>query len=185
MNGCCRRRPLRTAIPPIAKWRQAILAAFTAKQGIFLIVLFFALAFIGCTQVPKAVDSASPIQMRSIQTRAFDTDKKRFVVRGVIATLQDFGFIVDRANMDLGTISATKLHEVNHTGTYLNSTPGKSRYSSHAQALRVTITVRPKSGGKMKVRANLRDDLTVVDDPENVSAIFCSLSEVAISFSPA
>ncbi len=51
----------------------------------------------------------SQVKLRSIQTRAFETTDREKTLRTTIATLQDLGFVVDRADGVLGTVSATKL----------------------------------------------------------------------------
>ena len=66
---------------------------------------------------------ASPVELRSVQTRAFDTTDKEQTLRTVIATLQDLGFVIDRADATLGSVSATKLD---------------------GYELRITVTVRPR-----------------------------------------
>jgi hypothetical protein len=66
-------------------------------------------------------------------------------MRTVIATIQDQGFVVDKADLDLGLISATMM----------------SGY-----ALRVTVNVRPRASGKnMIVRTNATYNVTPVTDP--------------------
>jgi len=65
----------------------------------------------GCqTTQERLLDSgSSQVQLRSIQTRAFDTRDKEKTLRTVIATLQDLGFVIDKADAILGSVSATKL----------------------------------------------------------------------------
>jgi hypothetical protein len=82
-------------------------------------------------QVTKTGQSA--VQMRSYQERAFDTADKEQTLRSVIATLQDLNFVLDKADLDLGMVTATKL----------------SGYE-----LRVTVTVRPRGDTQMLVRMN-------------------------------
>ena len=78
---------------------------------------------------------ASAVELRSFQQRAFDTTDKEKTLRTVIATLQDLSFVVDKADLELGTISATKL----------------SGYE-----LRMTVTARPR--GYMEIgRASCRE----------------------------
>ena len=90
-----------------------------------LFILFAALLG-GCVssldQVTKTGQSA--VQMRSYQERVFDTADKPQTLRSVIATLQDLNFVLDKADLDLGMVTATKL----------------SGYE-----LRVTVTVRPSA----------------------------------------
>ena len=98
-------------------------------------VMLCAALLCGCIssidQVTKTDESA--VQMRSYQERAFDTADKEQTLRSVIATLQDLNFVLDKADVDLGTVTATKL----------------SGYE-----LRVTVTVRPRGDSQMLVRIN-------------------------------
>jgi len=73
--------------------------------------------------------------MRSMQSRRFETNDKIKTLRTVMATLQDLGFVIDKADDVLGSVSATKL----------------DRY-----ALRITVNVRPYGEGENQliVRAN-------------------------------
>ena len=98
----------------------------------------------------------SQVQMRSIQTRAFDTTDKNKTLRTVIATLQDLGFVVDKADEILGSVSATKLH---------------------GYQLRMTVTVRPRGETQLLVRANAQYNLKAVDDPEIYQDFFTSLGK--------
>lgn len=98
----------------------------------------------------------SQVQLRNIQTRAFDTTDKNKTLRTVIATLQDLGFVVDKADEVLGSVSATKLD---------------------GYQLRMTVTVRPKSETQLLVRANAQYNLTAVDEPEIYQDFFTSLGK--------
>lgn len=91
-----------------------------------------------------------------MQTRAFDTDDKNMVVRNVISTLQDLNFVIDKADGELGTISATKL----------------SGYQ-----VRMTVTVRQKSPEQLLVRANAQYNLKAIDDPKIYQDFFSALSK--------
>lgn len=100
--------------------------------------------------------SESQVQTRSIQTRVFDTTDKNQTLRTVIATLQDLGFVVDKADDMLGTVSATKLD---------------------GYQLRITVTVRPRGNTQLLVRANAQYKLKAVDDPEIYQDFFVSLEK--------
>jgi len=99
---------------------------------------------------------SSQLELRSIQTRAFDTTDKEKTLRTVIATLQDLGFVVDKADSVLGSVSATKL----------------DRY-----ALRMTISVRARGESQMLVRANAQYELRAVEDPQPYQQFFVSLEK--------
>jgi len=79
------------------------------KTKIFIVITLLFLT--GCASTnQKLFDSDnSQVQLRSIQTRVFDTTDKEKTMRSTIDTLQDLGFLVDKADYDLGTITATKL----------------------------------------------------------------------------
>lgn len=100
--------------------------------------------------------SESQVRLRAIQTRAFDTTDKNKMLRTVIATLQDLGFIIDKADANLGTVSATKLDRYN---------------------LKVTVTVRERGDSQLLVRANAQYNITPVEDPEPYQQFFNSLSK--------
>ncbi len=98
----------------------------------------------------------SQVQMRNIQTRAFDTTDKNKTLRTVISTLQDLGFVVDKADAVLGSVSATKLD---------------------GYQLRMTVTVRPRGQTQLLVRANAQYNLTAVEDPGIYQDFFTSLGK--------
>jgi len=75
-------------------------------------------------------------------------------LRTVIATLQDLGFIVDKADNTLGTVSATKL----------------DYYS-----LRITVSVRPIGTARLLVRANAQYGTSPVTDPKPYQDFFAAL----------
>ena len=105
----------------------------------------------------SSADGQTSVQLRSIQTRSFDTRDKAKTMRTVIATLQDLGFVVDKADLDLGSVSATKL----------------SGY-----ALRMTVSVRPSESGKsMIVRANAQYNTSPVTEPKPYQDFFVSLQK--------
>jgi len=120
-----------------------------------LFVLFLLPACAPTTQQVLAT-SESQVKLRSIQSRAFDTNDQEKTLRTVIATLQDLGFVVDKADGVLGSVSATKL----------------DRY-----ALRMTVTVRPRGEGQMIVRANAQYNIHAVEDPEPYQKFFDALAQ--------
>jgi len=98
----------------------------------------------------------SQVKLRSIQSRAFDTTDQGKLLRTVIATLQDLGFVVDKADDTLGIVSGTKL----------------DRY-----ALRMTVSVRPRGKTQLLVRANAQFNIRAVEDPEPYQQFFDALSK--------
>ncbi len=96
----------------------------------------------------------SQVELRSFQTRAFDTTDKEKTLRTVMATLQDLSFVLDKADAVLGTVSGTKLD---------------------GYQLRITVTVRPRGETQMLVRANAQYNITAVEDPEPYQQFFAAL----------
>jgi hypothetical protein len=94
--------------------------------------------------------------LRAVQTRAFDTADRRATFRSAIATLQDLGFIIDKADAALGTISATKMA---------------------GYVMRMTVTVRPRGTGQVAVRASAQYNLTAVSDAEPYQQFFAALEK--------
>ena len=98
----------------------------------------------------------SAVQLRSFQTRAFDTTDRVKTLKTVISTLQDLNFVVDKADALLGTVTATKL----------------DRY-----ALRMTVTVRERGTTQTLVRANAQYQVIAVEDPKPYQQFFEALQK--------
>ena len=92
------------------------------------------------------------VQLRSFQTRAFDTTDENATLRTIIATLQDLSFVVDKADEELGLVSATKLD---------------------GYQLRITVTVRPRGDTQLLVRANAQYEKIAIEDPRPYQRLFC------------
>ena len=121
--------------------------------------LFVVLLLItGCaTTQERLLDSdQSQVKLRSIQSRAFDTTDKEKTLRTVIATLQDLGFVLDKADLTLGTLTATKVDKY---------------------ALKMTVSVRHRGKTQIVIRANAQFGLKPVTDPEPYQQFFTSLGK--------
>lgn len=112
----------------------------------------------GCAAPPEShiLEGEEQVKLRAMETRAFDTSDKNAVLRAVISTLQDLSFVIDKADADLGTVTATKL----------------SGYR-----IRMTVTVRPKSETQLLVRASAQYNLKPIEDPEVYQRFFVALSK--------
>lgn len=128
-----------------------------ASRAVTSIVLMVGL--LGCQTSSKKqilASEESQVALRQIQTRAFDTTDTQKTLRTVIATLQDLGFVIDKADDELGTVSATKLD---------------------GYALRMTVTVRPRGETQLLVRANAQYNVKAVEDPEPYQQFFTALEK--------
>ena len=121
-------------------------------------LLFVLILGMGCaTTQARLLDSdESQVRLRSIQSRAFDTTDKAKTLRTAISTLQDLGFVVDQADLTLGTVTGTKLA---------------------GYQLRMTVSVRPRGETQLLVRANAQYNLQPVTDPEPYQMFFAALEK--------
>lgn len=145
---------------PFLCLRQIGYLACRSKTLATLAIIITLMSLTGCvaTMKDQVLDSGSESQLaqRSYQTRAFDTTDKQVVMRGVISTLQDLGFVIDRADATLGSVSATKLN---------------------AYLLKITVSVRPRGTTQLLVRANAQYNVSPVEDPKPYQDFFNSLSK--------
>jgi len=71
------------------------------------------LLILGC--VPPAPQKTQ-LEIREFQTRSYDTTDTKMVMKALLNVLQDDGFIVKNASVDLGLITATKEIDVEDKG---------------------------------------------------------------------
>ena len=129
------------------------------SRMILAMLLFPSIPLLGCqmdsrTQVLATTNSQ--VLQRAISSRAFDTDDQSKVFQAVISTLQDLGFIVERADKVLGTVSATRY------GTDL---------------VRFTVSLRLSGPVRTIVRASGQLNQHELSDPAPFQRFFDSLSQ--------
>ena len=132
------------------------------KAGL-LVPMSFILLMFGCATTQERLFDmdTSQVQLRSIQSRAFDTTDKDKTLRAVIATLQDLGLIIEKADSALGLVTATK--QDMRLGTW--------------QSLKMTVSVRQRGETQVLVRANIEHKLKPVTTPEPYQQFFTSLEK--------
>jgi len=105
----------------------------------------------------KLVLSQKPaVELRAIQSRAFDTVDRKHTLRTVISTLQDLGYTIDKVEPEAATVTGTKL-----------------------SVLRLTAAIYPRGEKQLIVRSNAQVKLQAaamvenqVDDPEFYQQFF-------------
>ncbi|WP_346671563.1 hypothetical protein [Helicobacter pullorum] len=124
---------------------------------LYLISGAILLSLSGCMVSSKQmiVENTQQLELRSYQIKTYNHNKKT-LAKASIAALQDLGFIIDSADLDVGAISATKFAK--------NS------------SMQMTITIRQSSNSQTQVRANAQFGGTAVkqavEDPATYSAFF-------------
>ena len=126
-----------------------------APIGLFLGGIFLAGCQADSRQQVLAASNSQAAQ-RAISTRAFDTGDRNQVFRATLSTLQDLGFVVDRADDVLGTVSATRFG---------------------ANVMRLTVTLRSVGGTRTIVRVSGQFNQDALSDPAPFQRFFEALSQ--------
>lgn len=126
-----------------------------AALGIWVAISLFAAGCVPLVPLNQRVldGGKETLQLRSMQTRIFDTADRDRTLRDVIATLRDLEFTIAKADAVLGVVSGTK------------------------QGMRTTVTVSPRGTGQMVVRANAQQQMAPVEDPEAYQRFFAALEK--------
>jgi hypothetical protein len=127
------------------------------KFARFLLGVYVSAMLSGCDSAARDVPALppSPANLAAIRSRVFATTDREKVLRGAIAALQDLGFVVDRADYALASVSGAK---------------------SDYYLLRMTVTVVPRGAAQVLVRAIARYDVTPVLDADPYEKFFAVLS---------
>lgn len=76
------------------------------KLKAFWFFIFVSFLIAGCAS--DTGPKKTQLQIREFQTRSYDTKDTKMVMKAILNVLQDDGFIVKNANVDLGLITAVK-----------------------------------------------------------------------------
>jgi hypothetical protein len=123
------------------------------------VVLLLSAYLSGCATTAASVldTDESQVKLRSIQTRAFDTTDKEKMMRTVISTMQDLDFIIEKADLTLGSVTGTKFTD--------------------NVVVSMSVTVRPRGERQLLVRANAQYGTQSIGDPETYQDFFNSLEK--------
>ncbi|OQW34430.1 MAG: hypothetical protein A4E19_18390 [Nitrospira sp. SG-bin1] len=126
------------------------------------ILVIAGLSWHGCVVPQAPPDLLAPteaqMKIRSLQTRTFDLTDRNAAIRGVITSLQDLGFIIERANEGLGLVTAARFAEPNYY-----------------DVLTISVTVRQETADKMSIRANAIYNNKPIEDPKVYQNFFTAL----------
>jgi hypothetical protein len=132
------------------------------KIAQYVIFLAVGLMVQACAAPKPSQELFSPteaqMKLRSFQSRTFDIQDRNQAIRGVVAALQDLGFIIERANEPLGLVTAARFAEPNYN-----------------DVVTVTVIVRAKPGGQKVIRANAIYNHKPIEDPKIYQNFFATL----------
>jgi PBP1b-binding outer membrane lipoprotein LpoB len=127
----------------------------------------------GCAHYDSSDSTLTQLQIREIQSRDFDTANTKLVMKSIMNVLQDEGYIIKNAVVDLGLINAEKTINVEDTTTAIlmvlcaNS---NARWDKHA-ILEASANVS-EFGSTTRVRINFQTKtLDNYGCPKNVVTI--------------
>jgi hypothetical protein len=126
------------------------------KAIVLLFIGAFAIAGCSTTSHEAVFESASAVELRSYQSRVFNTTDRKLTLRTVLAALQDLGFVIYKADAELGMVSATKLDD---------------------DELRVSVTVRLRGESQLVVRVNATHAFQPIESPEPYQDFFSVLEK--------
>jgi len=133
------------------------------KSLVHTAILIGGLATLACASPPAPppdllAPTEAQMKLRSYQSRTFELEDRNQAIRGVIAALQDLGFIIERANEPLGLVTAARFAEPNYY-----------------DVVGVTVTVRPQAAGKILIRVNAIYNNKPIEDPKVYQNFFATL----------
>ena len=130
---------------------------FNSYFLIFLLPVFMCIFGCASTQTRALEVTESQVQIRSIQTRAFDSTDKKLMMQTVISTMQDLDFVIDKADLLLGSVTGTK-------------------FLGYASVV-MSVTVRQRGETQLLVRVSAQYGIKQVDDPETYQDFFNALEK--------
>ncbi|MGH2569209.1 MAG: hypothetical protein ACRDGA_12805 [Bacteroidota bacterium] len=150
------------------------------------VVLLLSFIF-GCVPMAPKPEQTQ-LQIREFQTRAYETKDTKMVMKAVMNTLQDHGYIIKEANLELGLLTAQKELDVTHHGEafFLSLLAGReARYKKNA-LMEASVNVS-EFGKEMRVRVNFQSKVMdnqggvmkvqQVDDPKVYQEFFSKVDK--------
>jgi|SaaInl8_120m_RNA_FD_contig_21_1631419_length_752_multi_11_in_0_out_0_1 hypothetical protein len=128
------------------------------------ILLFGFLLLNGCQENSRdqvLLTKESQLDIRSIQTRAFDTLDREATLRSVMSTLQDLSFVIEKADFVLGSVTGTKFFKDG---------------AVHVP-IKMTVIVRKRNKNQVLVRANAQYGISAIEEAAPYLDFFTNLEK--------
>ena len=123
---------------------------------------FIALSISGCATT-RVQPQKTQLQIREFQTRSYETNDSKMVMKAMLNVLQDDGFIVKNAVLDLGLLSAEKTVDIENKGEAFMAAffAGANARWKKASIIECTGNIT-EFGDNVKVRVNFQ--LKILDN---------------------
>ncbi|MBX7254748.1 MAG: hypothetical protein K1Y02_00205 [Candidatus Hydrogenedentes bacterium] len=113
------------------------------------------LAGAGCLSDGGSPPPPTQLELRGFQTREYDTQDMRLVMKAMVNVLQDMGFIINNADTQLGLLSANKMTDIAHSKREIKRAQKKEELLSKTLVLDCTANVSA-FGKQSRVRVNFQ-----------------------------
>ena len=125
------------------------------KKNSILSILLSLIIF--CCATTNVNTPKTQLEIREFQTRTFDTNDTKMVMKAMLNVLQDDGYIVKNAVVDLGLLSAEKSVDVESKGEAFTLTllAGQNAIWKKASIIECTANVS-EYGKQCRVRVNFQ-----------------------------
>jgi hypothetical protein len=134
-----------------------------SKKVITGTLLFFSVLFAACgTNSPNIV--TTQLQIREYQTKIFDAESQRLVMKAVADTLQDLGFIIKNANTDLGLLIAEKDVDIESKGEAFLAVLFGGANARWKKLSKEEVTVNISKYGKSRTKVRVNAVIKIIDN---------------------
>lgn len=139
-------------------------------MGRILLSLFCLLFVVACAPAKKPEPVKTQLEIREFQTRTFDVQNVRLVMKSVLNVLQDDNYIVKNVALDLGFLTATKEEDVEDSSDKFWSQftrANEARWPKH-RIIEATVNVS-EFGKGVRIRVNFQSK--VLDNKGSIVAV--------------
>ncbi len=120
-----------------------------------LLPLVLALALVAGCAVESPRPPRSQLQKRQMQTRIFEVASERLVMKAMINVLQDEGFMIDLANLELGVLKADKEVSVEDPNERMFAVLFAGDNARWKQNQRIECTANVSRYGKRRIKVRV------------------------------
>lgn len=125
------------------------------KNKILLLPTLFIL--VNCAAGANVETEKTQLQIREFQTKTYDTNDTKMVMKAIFNVLQDDGYIVQQAEPELGLLTATKETDIESGWEKFFATLGEGSRGRWSKNLIIAATANVSEfGDQTRVRVNFQ-----------------------------